>query len=962
MSAQDFLSAVLPSSGYYCVAGFVGKKKEHIFTETTEELTPYIDRFVGEQREVYFALATFKERGSRTADNALYVRSFFMDLDVDQARGKYATKKEAAQAFNDFLQTSSMGTLGAPWILSSGGGLHVYWPLTEQVSVAQWKPAAEALKRLAKKHGLNIDFTVTADAARVLRVPGTYNFKIPGTPRPVKILVEGGVFAFDDVVEVLRDRLNGEYHAAHAPLPAAEPVLLEGQRPKGAASATSLRLMANTESHFKELLTKTAAGDGCPQLAYYIDNASNDGMEPLWRGWLTIAKQCADGEKAARWLSSLHPYPAERLQTKWRDIKGFYLCSKFDSENPGGCEGCKHAGKVVTPLTLAQSVQVDNEEKTVEAPAPVPNAQPIQLLRPAPPRGYAYGKHGGVYRERVDKDEQGVSLTTLVPILSYDLFVVDILQNPEGEHVIHMLAMRPTGNVQVTLPQRAVVAKDDTCKALAQQNVVAAIGPGNDKNLFEYVRACVEEASITKRTVKVPASYGWQDDGTFVHNERIFMPGVPPRLVPMTELGNINKSTAPMGTLDRWRAVIGLLVGRHQYNILAMALVGFGAPLMKFTGFYGMTYHLGSTQSGTGKTLALELAASVWGHPVHFRVGKKTSDVAMQQRLGMLNSLPLVCDEITDKNRRDFEWFPAFLFDMTEGRGKERMESGANKERLNLSTWSSLALMSSNTHVTDYLTGARKHSSEGELRRLLEMTMEQQLAWQPHEVNTLKLLHENYGVAGPVFAQYIVENPAEVERVVRTTEASLYAAFNATNDERYWMAGAVACIAGAVLCGKQHANIADLPINALINEHKLLIEKARGTVRSSARTADDILNSYTRDFFGKFVVVRKLDNALAATLGEGGVIDESVTRSQISGRVEHGIHPGFVSYYIEEQLLKAYCSSMSFGYADFKQQLERIYNVTYMKKDLMSGTKGPQMRVNCVCVTRPVSAEDTAED
>lgn len=654
------------------------------------------------------------------------------------------------------------------------------------------------------------------------------------------------------------------------------------------------------------------------------------------------------------------------MRTKLREARGFYLCSKFDSENPGGCEGCKHIGRIATPLALAQSVQVDNEEREVEAPAPLAamavSATPIQVTRPTPPPGYSYGRAGGVYKERVEVDAQGNNVTTMVPILPYDLFVVDILQNPEGEHVVHMLALRPMGSVQVTLPQRAVVSKDDTCKELAQQNVVSAIGSGNDKNLFEYVRACVEEASVTRHTVKVPASYGWQDDGTFVHSERIFAPGVPPRIVPMLELGNINKSTQPSGSLDHWRAVNKLLIGRKQYNIIAMSLVGFGAPLMKFTGFYGMTYHLGSTQSGTGKTLALELAASIWGHPVHYRVGKKTSDVAMQQRLGMLNSLPLVCDEITDKNRRDFEWFPAFLFDMTEGRGKERMESGANKERLNLSTWSSLALMSSNTHVTDYLTGARKHSSEGELRRLLEMTMEQQIVWQPHEVVTLKLLHENYGTAGPVYAQFLVDNPDVVQDVVRQTEESLYKRFSATNDERYWMAGAVACIAGAVLCSDKYAGIINYPVNALAEEHQLLVEKARTTVRTSARSADDVLNSYTRDYYGKFVVVRRLNNALAATLGEGGTIDESITRSQISGRVEHGVQPGFVAYYIEEQLLKAYCSSMSFGYADFKAQLERMYMISYSKKDLMHGTKGPQMRVNCICITRAIEAEEAPED
>ena len=59
--------------------------------------------------------------------------------------------------------------------------------------------------------------------------------------------------------------------------------------------------------------------------------------------------------------------------------------------------------------------------------------------------------------------------------------------------------------------------------------------------------------------------------------------------------------------------------------------------------------------------------------------------------------------------------------------------------------------------------------------------------------------------------------------------------------------------------------------------------------------------------------------------------------------------------------MKKYCSSMSFGYADFKKQMEAAYNVTYMKKDLMSKTKGPQMRVNAMKISRRVTPdEDTS--
>jgi len=957
MSAREFLSAVLPSSGHYCTCELT-KKKEHVFVQSIEEILTNVERWTAKQCDIYFALASFKEPGKREAANAQYLRSFFMDFDVSETPtakkvGKvYESREDALASLDTFLTESGLGDLGKPWVVSSGGGFHVYWPLDADVPVAMWKPAAEALKRLAHKHKMAIDYSVPADAARVLRIPGTSNYKFT-PPATVTLMTEGDRFSFEDIKTLISSKLGSVESYAPAP------VNIPGKRPTSMSPA-SVKLIENSETRFKDILVKTKNGVGCGQLQHYVDNAAEEGMEPLWRGWLSIAQKCSDGTKAAKWLSDLHPYAEERMHRKLSEIKGPYPCVKFDSENPGVCESCPHWGKITNPLMLGRVILTDNTAKEVPiveaVVAPPPVAAPT-LMRPTPPRGFSYGKNGGIFKDVEKQDENKQNVTVQVLVLPYDLFVVDILQNPSGEHVVHMVAQRPTGTVQVTIPQRAVVSKDDTCKTLAEQNIVAAIGAGNDANLFAYVRACVEEASVNRQAIKVPSSYGWQPDSTFVHNERIYAPSMPARRVPMVELSNINKSTQPEGSLDAWRAFNRLLIKRGMHDILAMGMVGFGSPLMRFTGFYGMTFHIGSTESGTGKSLALDLAASVWGHPVHYRVGKKTSDVAMQQRLGMLNSLPLICDEITDKNRKDFEWFPSFLFDMTEGRGKERMESGANKERLNLSIWQALCLMSSNTHTVDYLTGARKHSSEGELRRLLEMQMTVELQWEPHEIDIIKSLHSNYGVAGPVYAQFLVDNEEVVREVVEATQKWLYKEYKATNDERFWLAGATCLVAGAILCGKQYANIMDYPVRAIVDVIGKLIEDARRNVRSNVRSAEDILNAFTRDNYGKFVVVRAINGSLAATIGDNGVVDESITRSQIFGRVEHGIQPGYLVYVIEEQLLKAHCSAMSFGYADFRTQVGKLYKVAYGKRDLMAKTKGPQMRVNCIAITRVIEDE-----
>ena len=950
MTPLEFLAVVLPSPefGRYCVAELI--KKEHAFVRTLEETTAPIKRWHDSKLDVFFALATFGDEDKRLATNARYVKSLFIDMDG------YASKKDAAQALSAFLEKTGMDALGNPYVVASGGGLHCYWPLTEAVPIDSWKPVAENFKRLCKQESLAIDMTVTADAARVLRVPETTNFKKKyATPRPVRILSEGDVFSFEGLASLIREKLAGSVYEAQ-PMPKLD---LAGTRPSVAPSATNVKLFENSVTKFKPIWLATQNSRGCGQLAHYVEHATEEGMEPIWRGLLSWTKVCEDGNKAAVWLSKMHPYEPERMNQKLQSIKGPYPCIKMDSENPGVCPTCTHWGKITNPLILGRELAVEVEEKEIEvkllSDSPVTEKEVIKVMRPTPPRGYSYGANGGTFMERTVEDDDGAKSKKQVMLLPYELFVVDIL-NSNGDHTVHLIALKPDGAVNITMPQRAVVSKDETVKSLASQNIVAAFGQGNDKNLSEYIRACVEEASTNKPAIKVPDSYGWQADNTYVYAGRIFSKGKPPVKVPMPGLENITVNTEPKGTIEAWRDFINMLIAKKMWGHIAVILAGAGAPFMRFTGIYGMTYHCASTESGTGKTLSLEAAASVWGHPTHYRTGKSTSPVAMQQRLGLLNSHPLITDEITAKNRAAPEWLPEFLLDMTEGRGKERMESGSNKERLNLSTWMTVCLMSSNTHVVDYLTGGRDHSSEGELRRLLEFTFEEELSWAPHEIEIIKSLQHNYGVAGYKQVESMVEHADEFTTSVRESVAAMYTEFNATNDERFWMAGIGTAVQARNVF--KAAGIVEIPLRPVLNAFKKVVQTMRASMKNSVRTAEDILNAYTRESYGSFVVVRPSTGGLMAELGSGQVIDQTITRNKILGRVEHGITSGYVDYFIEEQLLKSYCASTSFGYASFKRQLEDQFPIEYLKKNMTAKTKGPPMRVTVMRVRRKMDEVD----
>jgi hypothetical protein len=238
----------------------------------------------------------------------------------------------------------------------------------------------------------------------------------------------------------------------------------------------------------------------------------------------------------------------------------------------------------------------------------------VRIKRPTPPKGYAYGANGGVYMEKIVEEADGAKRKRQVMLLPYDLFAVDLL-NREGEHTAHLVATRTDGPVDVLLPQRYTVSKDECVKALAQQNILAAFGAGNDVNLFGYVRACVEELSVNKRPVRVPTQYGWQDDRSMVINGQVHYPDGTARRVPMPDLENLERATRPKGTLENWRKFPQLLIKHKLYDLLSMMCIGFGSPLMRFTQMSALTFHAGSTESGTGKSLTLSALASHHGAP-----------------------------------------------------------------------------------------------------------------------------------------------------------------------------------------------------------------------------------------------------------------------------------------------------------------------------------------------------------
>ena len=335
MSNFDLLDTVLPTEGRYCVLG-LGRYPDQKFFDTREEVEAQTQTLVDNKFDVYFGCAKYGPLNKRTADNATYFRALWMDIDCGPTKGVpnekgiiqgYLTQQIGLDELKKFCIAAGMPR---PIMVSSGYGVHAYWLIEETVERRDWLPLANRLRELCVEHGIIVDSSVF-EAARVLRIPGTFNFK-QAEPMEVTVLNEN--------TQTLT------YAQWKELLGAAEPV---DDKPDFLPSISPMMeaLMGNKVKRFKNIMIK--AENGCAQLNYCYQNQDTI-EEPLWRSALSITAFCVDKDKAAHMMSSQYPaYNPSEVDKKVAELianGGPHHCLTFEKINPNGCAGCPHKGKI----------------------------------------------------------------------------------------------------------------------------------------------------------------------------------------------------------------------------------------------------------------------------------------------------------------------------------------------------------------------------------------------------------------------------------------------------------------------------------------------------------------------------------------------------------------------------------------------------------------------------------------
>lgn len=147
--------------------------------------------------DAYFGVNLRVNRGGRK-ENIHFLNAFHAEVDY----GKDGHRKECRyETYPDALDSIQAFDPEPTILVHSGGGFHCYWVLEAPIPVEDY--GIELLERINKNLSKRIGGDPgTQDISRVLRVPGTFNFKLPDNPREV-ILISNSreKYTFEDFAD-----------------------------------------------------------------------------------------------------------------------------------------------------------------------------------------------------------------------------------------------------------------------------------------------------------------------------------------------------------------------------------------------------------------------------------------------------------------------------------------------------------------------------------------------------------------------------------------------------------------------------------------------------------------------------------------------------------------------------------------------------------------------------------------
>lgn len=181
-----------------------------------------------------------------------------------------------------------------------------------------------------------------------------------------------------------------------------------------------------------------------------------------------------------------------------------------------------------------------------------------------------------------------------------------------------------------------------------------------------------------------------------------------------------------------------------------MLAASFASVLIGKIGALCFFVHLWGVESGTGKTVALMLAASVWGNP---EIGKypqtfNATQVGHEKTAAFLNNVPLCIDELQlskdSHGRSKFD-----VYQLSQGVGRTRGNKGGGVDKT--PTWSLCVITTGESPIVSDSSGS------GAVNRVIDIECRASDAVIRDGIGTSRIVKQNYGFAGKKFVESLTE-------------------------------------------------------------------------------------------------------------------------------------------------------------------------------------------------------------
>lgn len=397
-------------------------------------------------------------------------------------------------------------------------------------------------------------------------------------------------------------------------------------------------------------------------------------------------------------------------------------------------EECRAKTRFRDDLRRCRAEQTENERAMMSDGLVHISNRPHELEKLL--EGYKCGDYlvddSGVYRLTAQKNGGMLKLR----ICSHPLIVKARYLNIEDHTEKVVVSYTVAGAWHTVTVEREVIASSNKIVRLANSSV--DITSETSKAMVKYIQHLLQLNTEHIPIYETVGRLGWTSSGEFVpYSENIQCDAA-------DNFKDVLGQLKSKGNFETWRQ--GCIELRKNICLRMVMAASFAAPLIERVGGLPFIVHLwGGT--GTGKTVALCVAASVWGKGDYadnaLIQSFKATEYALNEKAAFLYSLPVLIDEgQTVKNKDAFD---TLIMNLAEGKGK--VQGAASGGIRKLKHWSNCFITTAEENIIKYNSGG------GTYNRVISIAAPGRII--KDGTATMRVIGNNYGFAGKIFVEHV---------------------------------------------------------------------------------------------------------------------------------------------------------------------------------------------------------------